>query len=68
MIAQKDGPLAIIGNVRRLLQNLDNGMAFLLSHSHEDARHEWKVEGHVTFVAVAEVLVRILGPLVGLGK
>ena len=61
MITQKDSPLTVIGNFWRLLQNLDNRMAFLLGHGHEDAGHEWKVESHVAFVAITEVLADIFG-------
>ena len=43
-------------------------MAVLGRHRHEDARHQREVERHVAFVAVAEILQHVLGPLVGLGE
>ena len=48
-------PLAVLGDVRRLPQDLDDRMAVLLPHRHEHARHQREVERHVALVAVAEV-------------
>ncbi len=44
------------------------GKAVLLGDRHVHARHEREVERHVAFVAVAEVELGILGPLIGLGQ
>ena len=41
-------------------------MTVFLAQGHEHARHERKVEGHVAFVAVAEVGTDIGGPLIRL--
>ena len=68
MVAQEDGPLAAVGQLRGLLHDAGEGLAVLHGHRHEDARHERKVERHVALVAVAEVVDHVLGPLVGLGQ
>src|SRR4029453_11336668 len=74
MVAQKRGPLTLLGNRRSLFQNIDDGKAVLHLQRHEQARHEWKVKIHVRFVAVAEVSGCIFRPLVrlqeqkGIGK
>ena len=68
VIAQEDGPLAVLGNVRRLPHDLRDRIAILQRHRHEDARHQREVIRHVAFVAVAEVLAHVLGPLVRLGE
>ena len=56
------------GNVRRLPHDLRDRIAILERHRHEDARHQREVIRHVAFVAVAEVLAHVLGPLVRLGE
>ena len=55
VVAQEQPPLAVLGNVRRLPQDLGDRMAVLLPQRHEHARHQREVERHVAFVAVAEV-------------
>ena len=67
MVAQEDRPLAIVGNLRRLAQDIRDGMAILLGDRHIHARHEREVVAHVAFVAAAEISGNILGPLIGLG-
>ena len=66
MVAKKKAPLANIGNVRRLLQDFSNRFAVFQFHSHEHARHEGKVEGHVKLVAIRKICAQISRPLVGL--
>ncbi len=68
VVAQEHRPLAVAGDVRRLAQDVDDREAILLGDRHVDARHEREVVGHVAFVAVAEILLHVLGPLVGLGE
>ena len=43
-------------------------MAVFLPQRHVDTRHQREVEGHVAFVAVAEVRADVARPLVGLRK
>ncbi len=64
MVAQEDGPLAIVGNVGCLLHDLHDGMAIFLGDRHVHAWHQGKVIRHVAFVAVAEVVAHVLRPLV----
>jgi len=64
VIAQKNRPLAGLGNIRRLLHDLDDRVAVFLSDRHVNPRHQRKVIGHVAFIAVAEVLAHILRPLI----
>ena len=68
VVAQEERPLGVLGQVRRLGQDVDDGVAVLHAQGHEHARHEREVEGHVALVAVAEVGHRELRPLVGLGQ
>ena len=68
MIAQEQRPLAVVGNVRRLVEDLGERVAVLLPQRHEHARHQREVEGHVAFVAVAEVGAHVGGPLVRFGQ
>jgi hypothetical protein len=68
VVAEEHRPLAILGNVRRLAQDLDDRMPILLPHRHEHARHEREVERHVTLVTVAEIRAHVGRPLVGLGE
>ncbi len=68
VVAQEDGPLAGGGNVGRLPDDVGDGKAVFLRDRHVHARHQREVERHVAFVAIAEILLRVLGPLVGLGQ
>ena len=68
VVAEEHRPLAVLGDVRRLPQDLDDRMAILLPHRHEHARHQREVEGHVALVAVAEVGADVGRPLVRLGE
>ena len=68
MVAQEERPLAVLGNVGRLAQDFGEGVAILLAHRHEHPRHEREVERHVAFVAVAEIVADVGGPLVRLGE
>ena len=67
MVAQEDPPLAAVGDLRGLGEDLGDRVALLPPHRHEHARHEREVEAHVALVAVGpEVVDDVLGPLVGL--
>lgn len=65
VIAQEDGPLAIVGDRWRLADDVGDRVAVFAREAHEDARHEREVEGHVALVALAEIGARVLGPLIG---
>ena len=68
VVAQEDGPLAVLRDRRRLADDVGDRIAVLARKTHEDARHEGKVERHVAFVAFAEIGAGVLGPLVGFGQ
>ena len=68
MVAQEDPPLAPVGDLGGLGEDLGDREALLAAHGHEHARHEREVEAHVALVAVAEVLGDDVGPLVHLGE
>ncbi len=69
VVAQEDGPLRAVGDVRRLLHDLDDGVAVLLRDGHVHARHQREVVCHVAFVAVlAEVVAHVLRPHVGFAE
>ena len=68
VVAEEDAPLTVLGDVRRLAEDLDDRMPILLAYRHEHARHQREVERHVAFVAVAEVGPHVGRPLVGLGE
>ncbi len=68
VIAQKDRPLAGLGNVGRLLHDVHDRVAVLLGDRHVDPRHQGEVERHVALVARSEVLGDVLRPLVRLGE
>ncbi|MNX90728.1 hypothetical protein D3C86_1227880 [compost metagenome] len=68
MVAQEDRPLAGGGNIGGLPDDVGDGEAVFLGDRHVHARHQRKVKGHMAFVARAEVLLGIFGPLVGLGQ
>ena len=55
VVAQEHRPLAVLGDVGRLVQDLDDRVAVFLPQRHEHARHQREVERHVALVAVAEV-------------
>ena len=68
VVAQKDRPLTVVRDLRRLAHDLGDRVAVLLGGGHVEPRHQREVERHIAFVAVAKVLARVLGPLVGLGE
>jgi hypothetical protein len=68
VVAQEQRPLGPVGDLRGLLEDVDDGEAVLLADPHEQPRHQREVEVHVALVAVAEVGGGVLGPLVGLGE
>ena len=68
MIAQKQGPLAGVRNLRCLAQNLRDGVAVGLAQRHEDTGHQRKVIGHMTFVTVTKIRQHVCRPLVRLGQ
>ena len=68
VVAQEDPPLAPVGDLGGLGEDLGDRETLLAAHGHEHARHEREVEAHVALVAVAEVLGDDVGPLVDLGQ
>ena len=62
-----ESPLQGDAAPRLLIGNHDD-RAVLLGDRHVHARHQREVEGHVAFVAVAEIFARILRPLIVLVK
>ena len=61
---RKVTPLAIFGNLRSLFENFDDRLAIFQLHGHKDSGHQGKVEGHVKFVAVAEIGAHVRRPLI----
>ena len=55
VVAQEERPLAVVGDVGRLVEDLGDRVAIFLPQRHEHARHQREVERHVALVAVAEV-------------
>ena len=68
VIAQEDRPLAVVGNLRRLPHDVGDREAVLARQRHVHARHQREMERHVAFVALAEIVLGVLRPLVGLGE
>ena len=68
VIAQKKSPLAVLGYGWSTFQNVGNRMAVFQADRHEHPRHQWKMIGHVAFVAIAEIMADIFGPLIGFGQ
>ena len=68
MVAQEDAPLAVVGDLWRLADDVGDRVPVRLRQRHVHARHQRKVEAHVAFVAIAEIGPCVLGPLVRLGQ
>ena len=68
MIAQEQGPLAILRNGGRLSEDIDNREPVFHAHGHEHAWHKREMESHVALVAVPKIRRGVLGPLVGFGQ
>ena len=68
MVAQKHRPLAALRDLRRLPDDVGDRMAVLGGDRHVDPRHQREMKRHVAFVARAEILQHVLGPLIGLGE
>ena len=68
VVAEEQAPLAVVGDRRRLVEDLVHRRRVLAPQRHEHARHDREVERHVALVAVAEVLDDVGRPLVGLGE
>ena len=66
MVPEEETPLAVVGDGGRVEVHVGDGTAIGAVHRHEHPRHQREVERHVELVAVAEVLARVLGPLVRL--
>ena len=68
MVAQEQPPLAGGRNLRSLRQDFCDGFPVFQLESHEHARHEREMEGHVELVACSEVGAQVGGPLIGFGQ
>ena len=68
VVAQEQGPLTGVGNLRRAREHLGDGKAVLLMDRHEQAGHQRKVIRHVALVRVAEVGPDLRRPLVCLSQ
>jgi hypothetical protein len=68
VIAQENGPLTVLRDIRRLPHDLGDRIAVLEGHGHEDARHQREVIGHVALITVAEILAHVFRPLIRLGE
>ena len=68
VVAQEDRPLAVLRDRRRLAHDVADREAILARDRHVHARHQREMERHVAFVAVAEIILGILRPLVGFGE
>jgi hypothetical protein len=66
VVAQEHDPLAIVRNFRCLAHDIGDWEAIFLGDRHIHPRHQREMERHVAFVAIAEILLRVLRPLVGL--
>ena len=68
VVAEKQRPLAVLRDLRRLRHDVDDREAILLGQRHVHPGHDRKVEGHVAFVAVTEVRTGVFRPLIGLSQ
>ena len=68
MVTQEKTPLAVVRDLGRLSQDLDDRRSHLFAQGHVDAGHEREMERHVALVTVPKIRRGVLGPLVGLGQ
>src|SRR6187549_558421 len=68
MVAEKQTPLAVVGNGRCMSEHVENRARILAPKTHEQARHQRKMKGHMKLVAVPEIRPDVGGPLIGLGQ
>ncbi len=68
VVPQEQRRLARLGQVVHRPDDIDDRKCILVSEREEEPRHEWKVEGHVAFVTLAEIGPHFRGTLVHLGK
>ena len=66
VVPKEDPPAATLGHLGRPGEDFGDGVTLFPSDCHEHPGHQRKMEAHVAFVAIAEVLHDVLGPLVGL--
>src|SRR5690349_45668 len=66
VVAQENTPLAVLWDIWCTLQDLAHILRPALTDCHIDARHDWKMEPHLKFIAIAEVGTDILWPLIRL--
>jgi hypothetical protein len=68
VIAEENRPLAVFRDLRRLAHDIGNRKTVLARQRHVHARHQRKVECHVAFVTITEIVLGVFRPLVGLGE
>ena len=68
VVSQKDAPLTVLRNRRRLFEDVDDRKTIFPLDRHEQPRHQGKVEIHVAFIAVPEVRRSVFRPLIRLGQ
>ncbi len=68
MVAQEYRPLTVVGNLRRLTHDVGDGKPVFARQRHVHARHQREMKRHMAFVALPEILLGILRPLVGLSQ
>jgi hypothetical protein len=68
VVAEEERPLRRLGDLGRLLEDVDDRIAVLHVERGEEARHQGRVGHHVAGLAGAEVGGGLLRPEVGLGE
>ena len=68
MIAQEHRPLAGLRDRRRLAHDVTDWKSVLARDRHVHAGHQWEMERHVAFIAVAKIILCIFRPLIDFGE
>ena len=66
VVTKKYAPAGTLWHLGRPGEDFGDGITLFPADCHEHPGHQREMEAHVAFVAVAEVLHDVLGPLVGL--
>ena len=64
MVTEKQRPLTVFGNRRRLRQNIDDRKSVFHPKRHKHARHDRKVKRHVALIATSEIGDGVFRPLI----
>ena len=68
VVPEEGGPLAVLGDLRGLVEDVGDGVAVLHFNAHVHPGHEREVVVHVALITVAEVAGAFFGPHIGLGQ